>query len=80
MQLKGFLRGKLTISTAIITKFTDSEQLINMLDDNFSFQVTSNNNLMVDVFNKLQEGVVLLKTDMLSALSISVDYIDADGD
>jgi hypothetical protein len=35
---------------------------------------------MVDVFNKLQEGVVLLKTDMLSALSISVDYIDADGD
>ena len=69
-----------TISAAIITKFTDSEQLINMLDDNFSFQVTSNNNLMVDVFNKLQEGVVLLKTDMLSALSISVDYIDADGD
>ena len=69
-----------TISAAIITKFTDSEQLISMLDDNFAFQVTSNNNLMVDVFNKLQEGVVLLKTDMLSALSISVDYIDADGD
>jgi len=35
---------------------------------------------MIDDFNKLQEGVVLLKTDMLSVLSISVDYIDADGD
>ena len=69
-----------TISTAIITKFTDSEQLINILEDNFFSQVTTNNNHMVDVFDKLQEGVVLLKTDMLSALSISVDYIDADGD
>ena len=69
-----------TISTAIITRFTDSEQLINMLEDNFFSQVTTNNDQMVDVFNKLQEGVVLLKTDMLSALSISIDYIDADGD
>jgi hypothetical protein len=35
---------------------------------------------MINVFDKLQEGVILLKTDLLSVLSISVDYIDADGD
>ena len=68
------------LSTAIITKFDDSEQLINNLDDNYANQITTDNSLMVNVFNKLQEGVVLLKTDLLSVLSISVDYIDADGD
>ena len=69
-----------SLSSEILTKFIDSQQLMNNLDDNFASQISSNNTLMVDVFNKLQEGVVLLKTDMLSILSISVDYIDADGD
>ena len=54
--------------------------MINGLNDNFVSQINSNNSLMIAVFNKLQEGVILLKTDMLSVLSISVDYIDADGD
>jgi hypothetical protein len=69
-----------TLSSAIITKFDESEQLINKLDGSFEYQIVSDNSLMINVFNKLQEGVVLLKTDLLSVLSISVDYIDADGD
>jgi len=28
----------------------------------------------------LQEVTVIMKTDMLSALNVSVDYVDADGD
>ena len=68
------------LSSAIITKFDESEQLINNLDDNFTDQIITNNSLMINVFDKLQEGVILLKTDLLSVLSISVDYIDADGD
>jgi hypothetical protein len=68
------------LSSAIITKFDESEQLINNLDANFADQIVTNNSLMINVFNKLQEGVILLKTDLLSVLSISVDYIDADGD
>jgi hypothetical protein len=68
------------LGNMIVTKFSESGVLINGLDDNFENQITTNNDLMVNVFNKLQEGVVLLKTDMLSVLSISVDYIDADGD
>jgi hypothetical protein len=69
-----------TLSSTVLMKFSDSKLLINTLDDNFVNQIVLNNELMIDVFNKLQEGVVLLKTDMLSVLSISVDYIDADGD
>ena len=69
-----------TLTDAIVTKFDESNGLINGVNDNFVSQINSNNSLMIAVFNKLQEGVVLLKTDMLSALSISVDYIDADGD
>ena len=68
------------LTSAIITKFDESNGLINGLNDNFVNQINSNNSLMIAVFDKLQEGVILLKTDMLSALSISVDYIDADGD
>ena len=68
------------LSLAIITKFDESEQLINNLNDNFADQIITNNSLMINVFDKLQEGVILLKTDLLSVLSISVDYIDADGD
>ena len=35
---------------------------------------------MLECFDALQAGVVLLKTDMLSNLNINVDYVDADGD
>ena len=68
------------LNDAILTKFDEANQLINGLNDNFVNQINADNDLMIAVFNKLQEGVVLLKTDMLSILSISVDYIDADGD
>ncbi len=75
-----YMTDNTTLSSTIQMKFSDSKQLINSLDDNFSNQIATDNDSMIDVFNKLQEGVVLLKTDMLSVLSISVDYIDADGD
>ena len=35
---------------------------------------------MALTYDIIQAGTVLLKTDMLSLLSISVDYMDADGD
>ena len=69
-----------TLSNLVLTKFNEAEQLITELDENFEEQINTNNDSMVSVFSKLQEGVVLLKTDMLSVLSIAVDYIDADGD
>ena len=35
---------------------------------------------MLVAYDEIQKGVVFLKTDMLQTLSISVDYVDADGD
>ena len=68
------------LSALVLTKFDEAEQLITALDEDFASQIYANKEQMVTVFDKLQEGVVLLKTDMLSVLSIAVDYIDADGD
>jgi hypothetical protein len=35
---------------------------------------------MLQTYDELQKNVILLKVDMLQALNINVDYVDADGD
>ncbi|MDT0646379.1 imelysin family protein [Zunongwangia sp. F260] len=50
------------------------------LDDDFNTQVKTNNSKMLSAFDELQKEVILLKVDMMQALSISVDYVDSDGD
>jgi len=50
------------------------------LDPDFAEQVLSNNTLMLSTYDELQKNVVNLKVDMLQALNINVDYVDADGD
>jgi len=35
---------------------------------------------MLSTYDGLQKNVVLLKVDMLQALNINVDFVDADGD
>ena len=50
------------------------------LDSNFKSQVQTDNTAMLAAFDELQKAVVLLKVDMMQALSISVDYVDSDGD
>lgn len=70
---------------------TDLTQLINQqfeasrseaqsLNPSFANQVETNNSLMLQTYDELQKNVVLLKVDMLQALNISVDFVDADGD
>ena len=43
-------------------------------------QINTDNLKMLEAYDAIQQGVVYLKTDMLSLMSISVDYMDADGD
>lgn len=50
------------------------------LNDDFASQVEANNTLMTQTYDALQVNVVYMKVDMLQALNISVDYVDADGD
>ena len=50
------------------------------LDDDFVNQIETNNTKLLQTYDAIQEIVVLLKVDMLQLLSVTVDYIDADGD
>jgi len=68
------------LSTAINNQFDDARNAIQPLDDSFADQVQNNNNMMFEAYDQLQLAVVLLKVDMLQALDISVDFVDADGD
>jgi len=68
------------LSTLINNQFDIAQSKINILDNNFTTQINTDNTKMTEAFDALQMAVVLLKVDMLQALNISVDYVDADGD
>lgn len=61
-------------------QFATIESTGNLLTDNLSKQVETDNNLMLNTYDELQENVIYFKVDMLEALNIRVDYVDADGD
>ncbi len=50
------------------------------MNESFSSQIKSNNDLMLNTYDELQKNVVHMKVDMLSAFSVRVDFVDADGD
>ena len=64
----------------IVSTFANADEKLNSLDNNFVSQIESNNMQMLEAYDAIQQGVVRLKTNMLSILGISVDYYDADGD
>ena len=74
------VKNSTDLSSLINAQFNAIEEQATNLDDNFLTQVQSNNTVMLQAFDALQKNVVLLKVDMLQALSISVDYVDTDGD
>ena len=72
--------NKDNLSPIIITNFQKAHEAIDYLNDNFINQINNDKTKMLNAFDKLQALVVNMKTNMLSILSIQVDYIDADGD
>lgn len=68
------------LSSSILSSFSASKSKLELLQDDFTHIVENDNLQLLDVFQQLQEGVILLKTDMISLMDISVDYMDADGD
>ncbi|MEX0608580.1 MAG: imelysin family protein [Balneolaceae bacterium] len=68
------------LSELINNQFLLAKSEAENLDENFSMQVELDNSKMLETYDKLQKNVVLLKVDMLQALNINVDYVDADGD
>ncbi|WP_047547078.1 imelysin family protein [Psychroserpens sp. Hel_I_66] len=68
------------LNELINNQFNIAEGKIQQLDNNFSQQVETDNTKMLQTYDELQKAVVLLKVDMVQAMNISVDFIDADGD
>ncbi|WP_322962763.1 imelysin family protein [Psychroflexus curvus] len=68
------------LSSMINSQYDAARSKISTLKDCFAEQVETNNVTMTETYDIIQLAVVLLKVDMLQALDISVDFVDADGD
>ncbi|MCK8481655.1 imelysin family protein [Psychroserpens algicola] len=68
------------LSTLINNQLNTARTKIQVLNTNFSQQVETDNTKMLEAYDELQRAVVLLKVDMIQAMNISVDFVDADGD
>ena len=68
------------LANDILSQFSSIISQASNLDASLKNQVETNNNLMIAAYDELQKEVVLLKLDMVQALSISINYVDSDGD
>jgi len=68
------------IAAALIDAMDNVSAVSASLDNDLEKQVIEDNSKMLSTFEAMQVITVLMKVDMLSALNISVDYVDADGD
>jgi hypothetical protein len=68
------------LSLIINTQFDESRNKISGLMPSLADQVNADAIQMIQVFDSLQQNVIYFKTDMMPALNITVDYVDADGD
>lgn len=74
------VRGGEDLSASINAQFDAARTAGEQLNADLSAQVENENSLMLSTYDELQKNVVLMKVDMLQALNINVDYVDADGD
>lgn len=74
------VRSDQNLSDVINNQFTSSYTVNNLLDNNFSYQISTDNSKMLNAYDVLQQNVVYIKLDMMQALNITIDYVDSDGD
>ena len=68
------------LAAAINEQWQSAESQLVGVNNNFQEQILEDNPAMEALYYELQDAVVLLKVDMLQALNIQVDFVDADGD
>ena len=68
------------LSSDINAQLDLGKSSIEGMDSNFVNQLNNDFSGMAVTYDNIQNGTVLLKTDMLSVLQIATDYVDADGD
>jgi predicted lipoprotein len=74
------IKGGDDLSLMINAQFDATQEKAEDLDENFAAQIESDNLKMLATYDELQKNVILLKVDMLQALNIKIDFVDADGD
>jgi hypothetical protein len=72
--------GTSDLTGIINSQLNTARAQMNLLDNNFFDQVNTDNVMMTSTYDELQRATVLFKVDMLQTFSVSVDYVDADGD
>ena len=73
-------REGMPLSDVIMNQFRVADDKISALRSNLKEQVNMDNVLMLETYDALQLNVIYMKVDMLQALNINVDFVDADGD
>jgi len=68
------------ISQALKDQWQVAEMKAGSLSNSFKDQVETDNVKMLETYDELQKAIVIMKVDMMQALNIQIDYIDADGD
>ena len=76
----GVERDGQLLSQRITANFDMADAIASGFNDDLATQVRADNTAMLQLYDLLQRNVILLKVDMLQALNINVDYVDADGD
>ena len=73
--------GSTSLSSVINNQFDETLNSIDLIDDHLSDQLTSNRAGVQNVYDNLQQLVILIKNDLTSsALGIKITYADNDGD
>lgn len=75
-------RNNSNLSTVINVQFTSARSAVSALSGNFYEEITASEvpTQMLLAYDEVQKLVPLLKVDMVSAMSINIDFQDADGD
>lgn len=75
-------RNDALLADLILTELDESIDLLNKMDIPFrkSLEIPSEKEKIEALYKNMQESVVLLKTDMVSAMGILINYQDNDGD
>ncbi len=68
------------LSVTILDQFEVVRQSALDLPESFAYGVQHDHIIMLSTYDELQKNVIFMKVDMLQALNIKVDYVDADGD
>ena len=77
IEREGFSAG---LADDILSQLDLARSQSELLSNDFTQQIATDNSVMRATYDELQKAVILLKVDMMQAFNIQVDFIDADGD